>query len=90
MTKTPRQQAVEIAEQVMDALDAAKRGESHPRLINYRERGIAERLRRAQVLAESRALEPQREAVKPSTSNEPLGPVNEPIHHGPGGATRSD
>lgn len=90
MTKTPRQQAVEIAEQAMDALDAAKCGESHPRLINYRERGIAERLRRAQILAEAKSLEPQREAVKPSTRNEPFGPVNEPIHYGPGGATRSD
>ncbi|WCD44066.1 hypothetical protein ECML606-1_000115 [Escherichia phage ECML-606-1] len=90
MQKTPRQQAVEIAEQAYEALLASRRGETHPRLINYMERSISERLQRAQAYAEAKALEPQREAVKPTASSEPLGPVDETIHHGPGWSRRSD
>lgn len=90
MALTPRQEAVKIAEQVMQALDASGRGESHPLVINYMERSISERQRRAQAMAEARALEPQRDAVTIKASNDPIGPVDEPLRHGPGWSRRSD
>lgn len=78
----------QVIEEAIEAIKCAEAGKPHPRLINYAERGIAERLRRS-------SLQPTRAPVVIDEAHHPVTPGEfDPYagyqSHGPGGAKRSD
>lgn len=80
----------QVIDEAIEAIKCSERGELHPRLINYAERGIAERLRRA-------SLQPKRAPVVIDEAHHPVKPGEFTFDpdsgfqsYGPGGAKRSD
>lgn len=80
----------QVINEVIEAMKCADRGESHPRLINYYQRGVEERIRRldaeaARIIVADEKPQP---VTKPTTTK-PLDPTWRD-HHGPGWSKRSD
>jgi hypothetical protein len=80
----------QVINEAIEAMKCAERGESHPRLINYYQRGVEERIRRldAEAALIIVADEKPQPVTKPTTT-EPLDPTWRD-HHGPGWSKRSD
>ncbi|EKK5568060.1 hypothetical protein PN823_004480 [Enterobacter hormaechei] len=81
MSETAKAKAIREA---IEAIQCAETGETHPRLINYYERGLTERARRAAKQLPSPA------EVPTLTVTHPLVLDWDEDRIGPGGALRND
>lgn len=84
MKETLDEQKQRIVREVIEAIDCAKRGEPHPRLISYMGRSLEARLRRQQ---NRRPLPAP--VVTPSPTSVLVLDFERPSY-GPGGARRND
>lgn len=78
-----------IVNQIIEAMRCADEGKPHPRIINYYQRGVDERIRRLDAEAEAAIVFDEKpQPVRPTTT-EPLDPTWRDSH-GPGWSKRSD
>lgn len=80
----------QVIEEAIEAIKCLEQGKPHPRIINYMERSVDERLRRA-------SLQPKRAPVVIDEAHHPVKPGEFTFDpdsgfqsYGPGGAKRSD
>lgn len=79
----------QVINEVIEAMRCADEGKPHPRIINYYQRGVEERIRRLDAEAAATIVADEKpQPVKPTTTD-PLDP-HWNNHSGPGWSTRSD
>lgn len=79
----------ELCEEVYEAIECSRRGEPHPRLINYMERSVEERARRAnerRQIVKGGLMPPTVERTQPTE----IPMTFDDDHRGAGGAVKSD